>query len=210
MTDDKTENIARWLPAIREARELLELSHVQYSDAVMLALIEVESAGDPAARRPGSRYHGLLQIARPYAIDASEWLDVDLIEPETLTDGEKGGYESILLALAYFERYSSRHSYVQSRIAALHKGGAGSARMLSDRLARGPREEGLTQAIEHVEKKAGVPNLSKYVKRFRGALGRWRKWLDEHDADDLPLACFEPTIEGHKALQDHKEEGDEA
>lgn len=46
-----SEQIARWRPIIHQARLVLRLSADTYPDDVVLALIEVESAGDASARR---------------------------------------------------------------------------------------------------------------------------------------------------------------
>ncbi|MFW5966313.1 MAG: hypothetical protein ACOCV2_02290 [Persicimonas sp.] len=177
------DNVARWLPKICTVRESLCLSPLSYRADTLLALIDVESAGDPHAHRDGSQFWGLLQIADAYAQDACDYLGIDPI-PAAELDGD--GEQSIRLTLGYMESYSDLHRYAPSRIAALHKGGAGTAAQVREELRDG---SSLNRALEHVEEqytdnngRPYAPNLTEYVERFRQARKRWARWLDEEGA----------------------------
>lgn len=181
------DDVLNFIPDIYAARDAIGVSRSKYSDALMLALIHIESNGNPDARRPGSGFCGLLQIGRSYAIDACDWLGIDPIAPEDLLGD---GRTSIDLTLAYFERYRARHDYHDTRIAAMHKGGAGASRRLARKMQR--REHASTrEAIEAVEREAGVPSLTKYVyDRFIPAFQVYGAWLANNEVGDF-LVCPE-------------------
>lgn len=181
-------DVLKWLPAVREVRDELGLSRAKYSDALMLALIEIESGGDEHAHRAGAPYYGLLQIGRSYAIDASEYLKEPKIAPSDLS-----GRDAIRYTLAYFERYSASHQYNQTQIAALHKGGAGTARVLAKKVAALPRHVSIMQAVRDTEEQTGLPRYTLYVERFRSALHRWSLWVEEYDREQ-PLYERAPKV----------------
>lgn len=165
------DQVSRWLGAIQEVRAGCNLTEAQYPDGVVLALIEVESAGDEFARRTRSQFCGLLQMGALAGQDVGfEQRGRDTTEA-LLGDGRA----AIHAFLLYQERYKSRHVYQGDRIALLWKAGPGTVRKVTDLLVR----EGLSldQAIERGA--AGVPNTVEYIRRFRDARARWAAWLDQ-------------------------------
>jgi hypothetical protein len=139
---------------------------------VILALIDVESAGDPEAHRKGSQFYGLLQMGKMAGLDVG-------IQSTAVLSGEDGDPESeddIEAFLRLCERYSDRHGYHPYRIAALWKGGAGTAKTIGALLAEG---ETFEFALAAAELRHKIPNLREYVLRFRKAFIRWR-------AEELP------------------------
>jgi hypothetical protein len=62
-------NVMRWRADIERERGAAKLTPAQLDASTTLAIIHVESAGDPRARRPGSQFCGLLQMGRPAGID---------------------------------------------------------------------------------------------------------------------------------------------
>jgi soluble lytic murein transglycosylase-like protein len=113
-------NVARWRPAIREARAELGYSEEQYPDALILAVIHTESSGNPSARRYNSKgepaeFVGLMQIGKSNANDLGA----------TNTDFDGEGEASIRHFLQYVDQYEDRHMGDPTRIALLWKGGPG-------------------------------------------------------------------------------------
>lgn len=147
-----------WLPAIREIREDLGLSECVYPDAVILALIDVESGGDPFAHREGSKFWGLLQMGPPAAKD---------VGLEDVSDLDGDGEAAIEACLRLLDRYEDRHDGDPRRIAVLWKGGAGTARTVEERLVAGID---LRRAMIYASEKHRVPRLVEYVRRFQAAL----------------------------------------
>lgn len=118
--------------------------------ASLLALIHVESLGNPNAYRPGSRYFGLLQIADPYLQDAIEFSKGN----QNLKARDLAGNAqlSIWATVAYMNRYQRFHNWNPRLIAIAHKGGAGTLRRFSE------GKEDLTNST--------IPNIAEYVRRF--------------------------------------------
>jgi hypothetical protein len=97
----------RWEPYVRRASIPWWIS---------LTLIDIESGGDPYARRAGSQYTGILQIGRSVA------RDLGYKSPHIfMGDVEK----SVHAFEKYLNLYSSMHHYDPERIAILWKGGPG-------------------------------------------------------------------------------------
>lgn len=153
--------VMRWLPVIEEVRQELGVNASQYPDAVVLALIHVESAGNEWAHREGSRYYGLLQCARAYMMDAFR------TDTANARDLQGDGRKSIECLIRYMERYQARHEYIPTLIAVAHKGGAGTVRTALDAYQSG---HDINDAIEFAQDHHGVPRLKLYVERFRAAL----------------------------------------
>lgn len=149
-----------WTSTIEEVRDSLGLSACQYPTPVLLAFIDVESDGDPSAHRPGSAFRGLLQMGPPAGKDVG--IDV--------TDLEGDGELAIHAFLELQERYADRHDYDPIRMAVVWKGGAGTAKTVDRRMEAGVDRR---RAIIYAEAKHSIPNLQKYIARFKAALRRW-------------------------------------
>lgn len=154
--------VLQWIDDIESQLEAFDLGDLVHS-VDLLALIHVESAGDPNAHRPGSQFRGLLQIGRPYFTDALEWLGHSPRSQETL---HGDGVASIAATLAYLCRYATHHQWDPTLIAVLHKGGPRTCRIVRDEERSGGY---LHAAIDHAESSIPLPNLREYVRRFREA-----------------------------------------
>lgn len=157
-----------WITQIEGARVNVGVTAEQYPTPVLLALIEIESGGDPEAHRPGSQFYGLLQMGRMAG------LDVGIDDTSTLhgEDGDPCSEDDIEAFLFLCERYADRHDYAPYRIAALWKGGAGTAKTIGEKMRRGV---GFNDALAYAERQHSIPNLQEYVRRFRLALIRYTR-----------------------------------
>lgn len=151
--------VSRWAEEVGRQRSALGLTAAQLPTPVVLSLIHMESAGDPHVHRPRSQYHGLLQMGRPAG------LDVGLEDRGIGTTAELSGdgARAIELHMRYLIRYQSRHDWVPWRVAALWKGGPGTAQTLAQQLDAGATK---ATALAHAEHARGIPNLTEYVRRF--------------------------------------------
>jgi len=164
-----SDQVSRWLDIIQATKREMGLTQDSYPDDLVLALVEVESAGDPDAHRTNSQFHGLLQMGALAGQDAGfEQRGRDTTEA-LLGDGRL----SIQKFLEYQERYKSRHCYQPTRCALLWKAGPGTLRTVNDLLAQGLS---LNAAIE--KGAANIPNTVEYIRRFRVARARWSAWID--------------------------------
>lgn len=197
---------------IRTARELLGLERSRHPLELWLALSHVESHGENI--QDTDSYVGKLQIGDAYYEDAWRWLakrhpDVigayDLPAPHkrvrmvTRTDDAL----PYVIAMAYMERYASRHDYDPFRMAGMHKGGIGSASQVALHMRRGKT---VFEAMRHVSrtwksKKTGrllVPRLYLYVTgrdagtgrlagefRFAQAFRDYAAWVDAKEGDGV-------------------------
>ncbi len=152
------------MPLIHFARTRVGLTADTYPDAVILALIHIESAGRVDAISPSGQHFGILQCMNAYVQDACERARQPVFPARQLL----GSAElSVWVFLHYMERYAARHDYDPRRIAALHKGGAGTAKTLTALLKAGVP---FKQALAEAAAKHRIPNLSEYVRRFDNAL----------------------------------------
>lgn len=166
------DNVLRWEDEIHTQLKRFALGDLLHP-ADLLALIHIESAGDPYARRPGSQFYGLLQIGRPYFKDAMEWAEHDA-DDQSVLDGD--GATSIAITLAYLCRYAAFHQWHPTLVATIHKGGVGTCRMVRNDIISGtPTHE----ALEKAERSLGVPRLREYVRRFEEARASYGKRLIE-------------------------------
>lgn len=166
-------NVTRWLDDIHTVRDAMGLTSAQYPDAVVLALMHIESHGDDYARRPNSSFHGILQIAKPYMMDGTGEDDVD---PKDLMGDVK---LSLAVFFGYMERYEARHDYHPSLIAALHKGGAGTGKTVYRKFV--VESTDLDTALEFAANRHNIPRLKVYVDRFRAALQNYAVWVDDQN-----------------------------
>jgi len=103
-----------WLPLVRRVRSDLGLTEDQYSDDTVLAMITIESGGDPYNHRRGTQYYGLLQIGKSNGKEA----EPDLI-PVSLTKmtPEKAAETAIRHFFFVSEKYRKRHDYIPAKVA---------------------------------------------------------------------------------------------
>ena len=180
-----------WIEEIRGARERVGVTAEQYPMRVMLAFIDVESDGDPNANRPGSQFHGLLQMGKMAGLDVG-LDDVSVLQGE---DGDPHSEDDIEKFFELCEKYKSRHDYHPYRIAALWKGGAGTAKTVGKLMAEG---EDFNFALAAAETRHEIHNLREYVRRFRKALIHWTRELESRDFQDGPPPKPEEAAECSK------------
>ena len=180
--------VLAWQPVIKDVRNELELTPARYGDVTLLALIHVESAGDSGAHRDGSQFWGLLQMGRYAGIDVG-FEDNGKATTQAL---HEDGPHAIEAFLRYMERYKARHHYQPSRIAALWKGGPGTAKTIYERLTAG---DSWNQAIEYASNKHGIPRLAEYVRRFTEAFQAYTVYLDDQGTP-FPRLCAHEDING--------------
>lgn len=178
------ESVTHWRGVIDEIREELGLPAAKYSDCTILALIHVESHGDPWAHREDSQFWGMLQMGRMAGLDVG-YTD---LKKQTTRHLHGDAYEAVRGFLKYCERYHERHFYQPSRIAALWKGGPGTARTLRDRLTAG---DTWSAALQYAEEEHRIGNLCEYVRRFTEAFQTYTIWLDDIDTPH-PRQCLLP------------------
>ncbi len=171
-----SEAITQWLGEIHGARERVGVSADQYPDAVILAFIDVESDGDPEANRPGSQFHGLLQMGYAAGLDVGIEGGTDSLMDE---DGDPESEDDFEAFLQLCERYASAHDYHPTRLAVLWKGGVGTAKHVERRMKAGID---LRRAIRNAEAVLGIPRLVAYVHEFHRCLRKWSAWVDEQNA----------------------------
>lgn len=112
--DYLSEDVMRW------GDDVKAVSRIPQAD--MLTLIFMESTGNPSARRPGSRFYGLLQISDIYMQDALEHAGLS-VQPASTLMGQ--GRYSIQVFQWYMERYAFLHGWRPEYVAMIHKAGPG-------------------------------------------------------------------------------------
>lgn len=157
-----SKRVLSWADTVHEQLERFGLGD-QVHVVDVLALIHVESGGDPFAHRAGSQFRGLLQIGRPYLTDALQWLGQEPRDQSTL---HGDGAASIAATLAYLCRYAPYHLWDPTLIAVIHKGGPRTCRSIRDEEQAGGY---LHAAIDQAEVSIPIPALREYVRRFRCA-----------------------------------------
>lgn len=162
-----TERVERYRSLIEQIREDVGATPAEIPTDVILALIHVESAGDPHARRPRSRFYGLLQIATPYLYDALDYAGEPRRHARTLM-GEAG--ESIRNTMRYMQRYAHHHEWDPERMACAHKGGAGTVKKIGQYVRRGLSVD---DAMRKTYEDDGLVDCRAYLERFRDARPRY-------------------------------------
>lgn len=158
--------VEAWRPVV--VRVICEEGGSELSVATALALIEVESAGDDRARRPGSQFCGLLQMGRPAGLDVGytdKGIDTTI---DLIGDGER----AIRMMLMYQARYRSRTRGEGWAQAAVWKGGPGTMRRVWEQIDRGLI---LSEALLHAQKTVPLPALVEYVRRYRRAFAKYEE-----------------------------------
>lgn len=148
------------------ARVICEEGGSELSVPTVLALVEVESAGDEHARRPDSQFCGLLQMGRLAGIDVGYEVNGADTTVDLLGDGEK----AIRMMLRYQTRYRSRTRGAGWAHAALWKGGPGTMRRVWEQIDKG---RSVDEALLHAQKAVPLPALVEYVRRYHRALAKY-------------------------------------
>lgn len=98
-------------------------------NATYLALIHIESSGDPFAVSKSGSFHGLLQIGVGYLQDATDFAKKKRFHPRELVgDAER----SIWAVMQYMGRYQQWHKWEPDLMALAHKAGAGTVRSVAE------------------------------------------------------------------------------
>lgn len=189
-------DVLRWADSARVARSLAGLTAQELPTSVILAIVHVESAGDPSARRPRSQYHGLTQVGWAAAVDADLVRQPEGLSGTALADWRRDAAapalhpDTALAALCKIvARYKSRTLYDGvtpiEGVAILWKGGAGTARRVQGSVRAGTR---LEQAM--LAEEAKIPSLREYVRRARAAQIAYSAALaSEDEGDDDVCTC---------------------
>jgi hypothetical protein len=217
-------NVTDEVDNIRRAREVLDLDRVDHPLEVWLALAHVESHGQNI--QDTDSYVGKLQVGDAYYQDAFEWLErhhPGVIQDYQMPTPKRGARLALrrddelpyIVAMAYMERYASRHDHDPHRMAGMHKGGIGSAKQVKTVMRT--RGLGTFEAMRYVSntwrRSSGeliIPRLYLYVTgraretgelvgefRFAQALKAYAGWVEEHEGD----AC-EPGVAPPQTLED--------
>ena len=156
----------KYSPRVASWRETAVEEAACFEPEVVLALIHVESAGDDNAKRPGSQFHGLLQMGRMAGID------VGFQDRGSKTTGvlHGNGRLAIRMWARYQQRYSDRVNGDERLTALLWKGGPGYVKRVNALVATG---EDFDDAVAMVGKALGF-SATEYLSRFDKALELWR------------------------------------
>ncbi len=162
------DNVRRWLSTIWQVRADLGLTADKYADATVLSLIQIESNGNPHARRTNpngklSQFVGLLQIGTAAGEDVG-------FQPPRLLEmtPERAGAKGIETFLKYAEKYKHRHEYEPAMIALVWKGGPGTVR----NFRRIRDEQGEPAAVGYLSTLWGGSPVT-YLKRFQTFYPAW-------------------------------------
>lgn len=191
-----SENVTRWADEARIARERAGLSADELPLSVILAIVHVESGGNPKARRPDSQYYGLTQVGALAAIDgglikANEYnqlrADLRAAKGQEARDAARAALSTwrkraaqsafdpdraLLTFCQCVARYKSRTHYqgisILEGVAVMWKGGAGTASKVRADIRGGAPLEDALHARE-VDADNPIPRLREYVERAREA-----------------------------------------
>lgn len=168
-------DVTRWSAAALRARDAAGLDADELPLSVILAIIDVESDGDPTAHRLNAQFYGLTQVGALAAIDGGL-----IPEPPERTSAWRRvaaapALDPDLALLAFcrcVKRYLSRTHYdgvsILEGVAVMWKGGAGTARKVRDDVRGGADLESAMHAREVADKNP-IPRLREYVRRARVA-----------------------------------------
>lgn len=151
--------VGSWVPDIeRVQRE----EGTDWDPAVILAVIHVESEGNPSARRVGSRFYGLTQVGPDVARETGT-NRAAMVRP-----GRAGGRESIRAFVRWAARYEDLHDRDPVLMAVGWKGGVGTLKAYRARLQRGDRPTDVVQWLDRHRW-----GTWKYVRMFMAAYRIW-------------------------------------
>lgn len=203
-------NVARWRPTIRQVREELGLSEGVYSDEAILAVIHVESRGNPNARRTNkdgelSQFVGLMQIGEANAKESFRGVDTT---GTTNVSFQGDGEASIRHFLRYADKFKALHDNDPEKVAILWKGGPGTLERYNTFLATNPtaqeQQEWLDEYPRQYKPDKAPWRLGEYVSREEAAREVWVSALDPVGPTDM-LDDGNPAVKEEAVLG-----GDEA
>ena len=177
-------NVVQWAHVVQEERDKTPLTPHELTDAEMLALIELESQGDPAAHRAGSQYEGLLQVGKRAIEEAHrkslriEWAE-DLASvvthPRTQQPTQRklrgDGRLSVRVWLTLYWAYKGRHEHDTTLKGVFWKGGPGTLSGYKRRYVSSRRRADRWLASLGSR---GIPNGLKYVQKFERLVAKWQ------------------------------------
>lgn len=194
--------VTRWADVLEQARD--DIGAHKLPLAVLLALVATESSGDDYA--DNGTFRGLLQIANPYLEDARAWIAKHRPEllhkiPEHKDDLLGNARASALVVCAYMMRYASRHQWTPHRIAAIHKGGAGSARVVRNLIRSGHDEKSAIRWVSRNYRwtkgrrrgRLRLPKIYAYAygrRHFGGHIKRYLAWVSKERAPSAPMTAL--------------------
>lgn len=170
--------VTRWLGPVEQIRSQLNLDAQHYPTAAVLALIALETKGDPWCRKfSRSSYYGLLQMGAAAARDIGMKRRGRRTTRPLHGDGE--------LSLELFYRYQRRYGYlvrdehgkISERMALLWKMGPGSMKTIRQLLDEG---KPLEEAVSTAARRHKVWRADAYLERFRHYHSYYLRWLEEH------------------------------
>lgn len=151
-------NVGRWL---NDVERLVP----NCDPAVVLALIAVESAGNPEAHRPGSQFYGLLQIGRPVAMKTGA-----RDRGRNTASMHHGDAERSLRAFSAYLAFFAKWLQGDPELTAIMwKGGPRFAQRVKEH--DGTIEEAIeevTAFYANLDPPVHIPNVQEYLDRFRG------------------------------------------
>lgn len=135
-----TDLVGRWRAngVLEAARQAEGVTEQQYPDALLLAFIQVESAGRANAKRPNSQFNGLVQIGKA---NAAEFGSVNTSFQGRNENDTDAALRSLIHLIRYQEKYRNSHQYQFEKQALLWKGGPGTLKAYNEK-----EKEGLTQS----------------------------------------------------------------
>lgn len=189
-------DVTRWSAAALKARERAGLDADELPLSVILAIVDVESDGDPTAHRLNAQFYGLTQVGALAAIDgglissdeydqlradikAAKGAEARTAAKHALSDWRRRAAAPAMnpdAALLTFcrcvKRYKKYTHYkgasILEGVAIMWKGGAGTAERVRDDVRGGADPEDAMLARE-VAPRHTIPRLREYVRRARVA-----------------------------------------
>jgi hypothetical protein len=151
--------VARWSELAAQAAAD---SDVDVPVSVMLAIVQVESEGNPKARRPGAQYAGLTQVGRDVAEETATSREL------MWAGGEAGAREALVAFARWVRRYAHLHGYDPTLIAIGWKGGPGTLKAYKHKRTTRTTDRELEQWLD--DDRWGTWH---YVRKFKAALSIW-------------------------------------
>lgn len=203
------EQVTQHADTILRARKALGLEEDKHPLELYLALMEVESGGRTDLEDRDS-YIGPFQIgdaylkdARDFGLSRKQFADAAEDLPTSREALRSDVYASALTVMLHFERYNDRHGYNPLRMAAMHKGGVGTAKQITRKINAGMSVERAiywaSTAFRYTSgARAGqliVPRTYLYVygtdphtpglkeRRFVQCFADYEAWVEEHFGD---------------------------
>lgn len=150
---DYNDSVARWTSRVHSIVECTPID-----TATVLALIHIESNGDPYARREGSQFYGPLQIGHAVTRDVEGHRD------SSIWHGRFGA--SVEAFVTWAQMYEDLHDFNPEYLAIGWKGGVGTLKTYRKKL----RKYGEKVAFDYLGTKW---NTDTYLEYFRDAYALW-------------------------------------